>query len=137
MKYAWQTSIGIGTIVAIAAGLFILQEGKEGPRQGETASLMLPDLSPEQQTGRALFDANCTECHGQNALGSVRGPSLLHRIYEPSHHSDLAFLLAVRKGVRAHHWKYGNMPTIDGISDNEVVQITAYVRALQRANGIN
>ena len=137
MKYAWQTSIGIGTIVAIAAGLFILQEGKEGPRQGETAALMLPDLSPEQQTSRALFDANCTECHGQNALGSVRGPSLLHRIYEPSHHSDLAFLLAVRKGVRAHHWKYGNMPAIDGISDNEVVQITAYVRALQRANGIN
>ena len=137
MKYAWQTSIGIGTIVAIAAGWFILQEGKEGPRQGEAASLMLPDLSPQQQTGRALFDANCTECHGQNALGSVRGPSLLHRIYEPSHHSDLAFLLAVRKGVRAHHWKYGNMPAIDGISDNEVVQITAYVRALQRANGIN
>ena len=137
MKNAWQTSIGIGTIVAIAAGWFILQEGKEGPRQGEAASLMLPDLSPQQQTGRALFDANCTECHGQNALGSVRGPSLLHRIYEPSHHSDLAFLLAVRKGVRAHHWKYGNMPAIDGISDNEVVQITAYVRALQRANGIN
>ena len=137
MKNAWQTSIGIGTIVAIAAGWFILQEGKEGPRQGEAASLMLPDLSPQQQTGRALFDANCTECHGQNALGSVRGPSLLHRIYEPSHHSDLAFLLAVRKGVRAHHWKYGNMPAIDGIADNEVVQITAYVRALQRANGIN
>ena len=137
MKCAWQTSIGIGTIVAIAAGWFILQEGKEGPRQGETAALMLPDLSPEQQTGRALFDANCTACHGQNALGSDRGPPLLHRIYEPSHHSDLAFLLAVRKGVRAHHWKYGNMPAIDGISDNEVVQITAYVRALQRANGIN
>ena len=61
----------------------------------------------------------------------------MHRIYEPSHHSDSAFLLAIRKGVRAHHWKYGNMPAIDGISDNEVVQITAYVRALQRANGIN
>ena len=137
MKNAWQTFIGIGTIVAIAAGWFILQEGKEGPRQGEAASLMLPDLSPQQQTGRALFDANCTACHGQNALGSDRGPPLLHRIYEPSHHSDLAFLLAVRKGVRAHHWKYGNMPAIDGISDNEVVQITAYVRALQRANGIN
>ena len=118
-------------------GVVILQEGKEGPRQGETAALTLPDLSPEQQTGRALFDANCTECHGQNALGSDRGPPLLHRIYEPSHHSDSAFLLAVRKGVRAHHWKYGNMPAIDGISDNEVVQITAYVRALQRANGIN
>ena len=137
MKNAWQTSIGIGTIVAIAAGWFILQEGKEGPRQGEAASLMLPDLSPQQHTGRALFDANCTACHGQNALGSDRGPPLLHRIYEPSHHSDSAFLLAVRKGVRAHHWKYGNMPAIDGISDNEVVQITAYVRALQRANGIN
>ena len=137
MKYAWQTLVGIGTIVAIATGWFILLEGKEGPRQGETASLTLPDLSPEQHTGRALFDANCTGCHGQNAVGSDRGPPLLHRIYEPSHHSDLAFLLAVRKGIRAHHWKYGNMPAIDGIADKEVVQITAYVRALQRANGIN
>ena len=137
MKNAWQTSIGIGTIVAIAAGWFILQEGKEGPRQGEAASLMLPDLSPQQQTGRALFDANCTECHGQNALGSDRGPPLMHRIYEPSHHSDLAFLLAVRKGIRAHHWKYGNMPAIDGVSDDEPVQIIAYVRDLQHAKAIN
>ena len=98
---------------------------------------MLPDLSPQQQTGRALFDANCTACHGQNAVGSDRGPPLLHRIYERSHHSDLAFLLAVRKGIRAHHWKYGNMPTVDGVSDDESVQIIAYLRDFQHAKGIN
>ena len=67
MKYSWQTSIGIGTIVAIAAGWFILHEGKEGPRQAEAASLMLPDLSPQQQTGRG------------GTLGPLRDTILMNR----------------------------------------------------------
>jgi len=97
----------------------------------------VPDLTSEQEAGRVLFDANCATCHGPNASGSYQGPPLVHRIYEPSHHGDMAFLLAARQGVRAHHWRFGNMPAIDGVSEDEVVQITAYVRALQRANGIN
>jgi len=43
----------------------------------------------------------------------------------------------VRNGVRAHHWKFGSMPPVDGITDAEDGTIVAYVRALQRANGIN
>jgi len=64
-------------------------------------------------------------------------PPLVHKIYEPNHHGDMAFLMAARNGVRAHHWKFGNMPPVEGITDAEVITIVAYVRALQRANGIN
>jgi hypothetical protein len=38
--------------------------------------------------------------------------------------------------VRAHHWRFGNMPPVDGVNRAEVEKIVAYVRALQRANGI-
>ena len=53
-----------------------------------------------------------------------------------AHHGDAAFLLAVRNGVRAHHWRFGDMPPQPGLTGAEVAAITAYVRELQRANGI-
>jgi mono/diheme cytochrome c family protein len=100
------------------------------------AAPTVPELTVEETAGRALFDANCAVCHGANAAGSDRGPPLVHRIYEPSHHADLSFVLAVRKGVRAHHWRFGDMPAVAGVTEAEAIRITAYVRALQRANGI-
>ncbi len=59
-------------------------------------------------------------------------PPLVHKIYEPGHHADGAFLLAVSRGVRAHHWPFGDMPPVDGVSQEDVQKIVAYVRALQR-----
>ena len=131
------TYAGIALVAALGAGAYaLLGESDDQAPTGATA-LVVPVLTSEQEAGRVLFDANCATCHGPNASGSDQGPPLVHRIYEPSHHGDLAFLLAARQGVRAHHWRFGNMPAIDGVSEDEVVQITAYVRALQRANGIN
>ena len=70
------------------------------------------------------------------AAGSDKGPPLVHKIYEPSHHGEESFYLAVRQGVRSHHWPFGDMPPVDGLSDDEVGRIIAYVRELQRAAGI-
>lgn len=64
------------------------------------------------------------------------GPPLVHKIYEPSHHGDAAFQVAAAQGVRAHHWRFGNMPPQDGVTAGDVTAIIAYVRELQRANGI-
>jgi mono/diheme cytochrome c family protein len=72
----------------------------------------LPDPTPQQEGGRALFETNCAVCHGENAAGSDQGPTLVHRIYEPSHHGDMAIMLAARQGVRAHHWLFGNTPAV-------------------------
>ncbi|HSM43242.1 MAG TPA: c-type cytochrome [Afifellaceae bacterium] len=93
-------------------------------------------LSATAQDGKILFDRNCAECHGENAAGSEKGPPLVHKIYEPSHHGDAAFYLAARNGVRAHHWPFGDMPPRPEVSDPEMAAIVAYVREFQQANGI-
>ncbi|MBW3098981.1 cytochrome c [Pseudohoeflea sp. DP4N28-3] len=97
----------------------------------------VPELSEQAEAGRALFDANCAACHGKNAAGQDGvAPPLVHKVYEPNHHSDMAFQLAAKSGVRAHHWRFGNMPPVEGVSEDEVNLIIEYVRSLQRANGI-
>lgn len=125
-----------GLAVAGAVGWTLVSSDGDDASGPDLASLNLPDLTPEQDDGRVLFDLNCAACHGENASGSDQGPPLVHRIYEPSHHGDMAFVLAAKQGVRAHHWRFGNMPAVTGVSDEDVLLITGYVRALQRANGI-
>ncbi|MCC0029757.1 MAG: cytochrome c [Brucellaceae bacterium] len=101
------------------------------------AEVRVPTLSATATAGEAVFDANCAACHGDNAAGrDGAGPPLVHKIYEPNHHSDAAFFLAARQGVRSHHWPFGNMPPVEGVSDDDVALIVAYVRELQRANGV-
>lgn len=96
----------------------------------------IPELSAAAQAGKRAFDLSCARCHGENAGGSAAGPPLVHRTYQAAHHADVAFELAVRRGVRAHHWRFGDMPPEPGVTPVEVAQITRYVRELQRANGI-
>lgn len=95
------------------------------------------ELSPDAQAGKRAFDAKCARCHGANAAGQNGvAPPLVHKIYEPSHHSDMAFVLAAKNGVRSHHWSFGDMPPIEGLTDADVKMIARYVRELQAANGI-
>lgn len=90
----------------------------------------------EYVAGEQLFDANCSVCHGQRAVGTQQGPPLVHVIYESSHHSDVAFYRAAQIGVRAHHWNFGDMSPVAGTSQDDVRQIVSYVRWLQREAGI-
>jgi len=129
---------GLGSVALVALAVWYSQRpAADASGKIDLATLAIPDLTEDQTTGKMLFDGNCAACHGENAAGSDQGPPLVHRIYEPGHHGDMAFALAAAQGVRAHHWRFGNMPAIEGVSKEDVVQITAYVRALQRANGIN
>lgn len=102
-------------------------------------NVVVPEtLSANARIGRTAFEAKCAACHGVNAAGQDGvAPPLVHKIYEPSHHGDAAFLLAAKNGVRAHHWRFGNMPPVEGVTDGDVKMIVAYVRELQRANGID
>ena len=91
---------------------------------------------PEHRGGEEAYRRHCAGCHGPSAAGTTRGPPLAHRYYEPSHHADASFLLAVRNGVAAHHWRFGDMPPQPQVGDDEVKAITAYVRWVQREVGI-
>ena len=95
-----------------------------------------PALSDSAQADEELFNANCSLCHGVYAAGTRQGPPLVNKVYKPGHHSDFSIRTAVRQGVRQHHWSFGDMPPIAGISVDEVEKIICYVRELQRANDI-
>ena len=102
----------------------------------ESVSVTRPPLSDAARAGEALFNANCSLCHGVNAAGTRQGPPLVDKIYGPGHHSDFSFRNAIRQGVQQHHWSFGNMPPVSGVLPDEVEQIICYVREMQRANGI-
>lgn len=98
--------------------------------------VVVPKLSALAARGKFAFDANCASCHGANAAGTDNGPPFVHDIYNPGHHSDRAFYLAARQGVRRHHWPFGDMPPQPQVTDEELAAIVRYVRELQEANGI-
>jgi mono/diheme cytochrome c family protein len=90
----------------------------------------------ELSAGETAYTANCATCHGERGLGTERGPPFINIIYEPAHHADIAFTMAAERGVQAHHWNFGNMPPVPAVSTEQVAQIVAYIRYLQRQVGI-
>jgi len=104
-----------------------------------STNVLLPGtLSQNAQIGKLAFEAKCTSCHGTNAAGRDGvAPPLVHIIYEPNHHGDESIQRAVAMGVQAHHWSFGNMPAVEGLTRGDVKMIIKYIRELQRENGIN
>lgn len=130
--------------VAAAAGFYFFIPGAEQASapalEGDAlvAVTMPTELSGQATLGQNAFNGVCAKCHGQNGVGRKgMGPPLIHKIYEPSHHGDAAFQLAVQNGVRAHHWQFGNMPPQTGLTPSDIANIVAFVREVQRENGIN
>lgn len=140
-----RTAVTVIVAVLIAiAGWFALrpdpasQTASANLPEGALVEVKVPELVGDAVVGKTVFDAKCSSCHGTNAAGrDGAGPPLVHKIYEPSHHGDGAFVNAAQNGVQSHHWRFGNMPPVEGVSAGEVKLVVAYIRQLQRANGIN
>jgi mono/diheme cytochrome c family protein len=126
--------LAILVVALAAAGAWFLGDASE--REGIVA-VTVPELSSEAERGRQAFAEDCSACHGAVAEGSDLGPPLVHPIYRPAHHADFAFVRVIAQGVRAHHWGFGDMPPTPSVSSEAVPEIIAYVRELQRANGID
>lgn len=138
--------IVIGACAAAAIAAFTFQQSKppnEGTQvasapSGAMVDVQLPQLEGNALIGQRIFESACAACHGTDAAGTEGvAPPLIHKIYEPSHHGDEAFQRAAALGVKAHHWRFGDMPTIEGLTRGDVTMIVTYIRELQRANGIN
>lgn len=130
----------LAALVVVVLAVYYQNAGETRtvPVDGQAmVDVTVPALNAEAQDGEVLFGENCASCHGNNAAGQEGvAPPLVHKIYEPNHHADGAFLLAVSRGVRAHHWPFGDMPPVEGLTRRDVAQIVIYVRTLQTANGI-
>lgn len=128
-------------IVIGVAAFFVFRAFQTSDETGGTgtalADVIVPQLTGIAAEGEIAFNDNCAACHGKNAAGQDGvAPPLVHIIYEPNHHGDMSFVVAVKRGVRQHHWPFGNMAPVEGVTDDEITNIIAYVRTLQRANGI-
>lgn len=97
------------------------------------------DIEPQDAqlvaVGGELYASNCAECHGDDLRGTDAGPSHLSQVYVPGHHSDGAFQVAVLAGSPQHHWDFGPMPPIEGLTDSDIEAIVAFVRERQRTEG--
>ena len=130
---------GVGYAMWPAAPQTAMTDTNDSMKNGVLANVLLPEtLSQDAQIGQLGFEAKCAACHGLNAAGQDGvAPPLVHIVYEPSHHGDEAFQRAAAMGVRGHHWPFGDMPAVEGVTRGDVTMIIAYIRELQRANGIN
>lgn len=139
--------IALGAVVAVAAvaayvalnPATVVETASTLPKSGkDIVAITVPEVSGNAAIGKNIFNNICAACHGVNGVGvEGSGPPLIHKIYEPGHHADESFQRAVALGVRSHHWRFGDMPPVEGLTRGDVNMIIDYIRAVQRANGIN
>ncbi len=108
------------------------------PESSAMVAIQMPPIEGNAAIGQRIFESACVACHGTNAVGVAgAGPPLIHVIYEPSHHADESFQRAVAMGVRSHHWRFGDMSPVTGLTREDVAMVIAYIREIQQANGIH
>ena len=104
-----------------------------------TASCSGDDSSPsasESGAGAELYAQSCASCHGSDLRGTDVGPPHLSQVYAPDHHPDESFRAAITQGTRAHHWDFGDMAPVEGLTDEEIDQVIAFVREQQEIHGL-
>lgn len=134
-NYTW---IAIGSLVVFMVVAVVVFGGSEPDSDGEgvDAGTGIAVQDPELvAAGEELYQASCAACHGADLRGTETGPSQLSIVYEPNHHGDGAWYLAARTGVKQHHWPFGDMAPVPGLSDDDLEAIVAYVRENQRIFG--
>lgn len=122
----WTIFASTVTAMLLLAAACGSDDGNEGAEPG----------SEQTAQGEELYQANCASCHGTDLRGTNKGPSHLSIVYEPGHHGDDAFRSAVANGVGQHHWPFGDMEPVPGLSDSDVDDIIAYVREVQEREGL-
>ena len=86
--------------------------------------------------GQVLYEKYCSSCHGMQLDGSDKGPPLVHPYYKPSHHGDNAFYRAALNGVKQHHWNFGNMPPVAGMTPGKMDSVLPYIRYYQQQKNL-
>lgn len=80
------------------------------------------------QAGRLLFEEHCAECHGNDAQGKKKRPSLrTPRILAEATEGDVHWLLVngnIRRG----------MPSWSKLPDQQLWQIVSYLKSLKTEN---
>ncbi len=136
MKKFLVPMITAGVVLAVVA--IVALGGNSSPRDPMTGQSGF-DI-PVQDTalvaeGEVLYRASCAACHGIDLRGTAVGPSQLSVVYQPGHHSNESYISAAFNGVPAHHWEFGDMAPMPGLTQDDMDRIIAYIRENQRIEG--
>lgn len=132
--HAARWTLGRSLAVLVAFGIVVAACSSNGGSEYDATGIPVQDAELVAQ-GEPLYQASCASCHGADLRGTDQGPSHLSIVYEPNHHGDGAFILAALRGVPQHHWPYGDMEPVPGLSEEDLEAIVAYVREQQRLHG--
>lgn len=126
---------GIGVLVVVALVVAVVMTGGSDSDTGSDSGGSAATQG-DPVAGEVVFAGTCAACHGTDGTGTDVGPPLVHEYYRPGHHSDASVALAVLHGVQPHHWNFGTMPPQPDLSDQDILDVTAYIRQVQEEAGI-
>lgn len=92
--------------------------------------------APAGDLGAQVYASSCASCHGADLRGTDKGPSQLSIVYEPNHHTDDSFRSAIANGAPQHHWSFGDMPPVEGLTNAEVEAVIGFIRSEQERQGL-
>ncbi|HEY9080618.1 cytochrome c [Magnetovibrio sp.] len=102
------------------------------------ASVTIPPLSEAAQRGREVFAQSCQECHGVDGAGGTRtGPPLIHPMYRENLYPDYVLKKVLREGKREKNWRFGPMEPVKNITEQQIDDVTLFIRTVQNASGID
>ena len=102
------------------------------------ASVTIPPLSEAGLRGRAVFAKSCQECHGVDGAGGTRtGPPLIHPMYRENLYPNFVLKNVIRDGKREKNWRFGPMEALKDLDEQQVDDVTVFIRAAQVASGID
>jgi mono/diheme cytochrome c family protein len=112
--------VSAAVLMAVAGGDWLA----EVPARDREKANPLRDQPQAIQAGRLLFADHCAQCHGENAQGTKKRPSLrTARIQSQASEGALHWLL-VNGNVRH------GMPSWSRLPDQRLWQLISYVRSL-------
>jgi PQQ-dependent dehydrogenase (methanol/ethanol family) len=90
-------------------------------------AMKIDDAPAAQPAMPPVFTSNCSLCHGDDALGTDRGPNLV-REEDLGRMSDAGIADIIRKGRRG-------MPAFSALPPEQIDTLTRYLRELNPVNG--
>ena len=117
------------TALVVAAVLVVGCADSAAPDESEVEAAEAGDL------GAQVYANSCASCHGADLRGTDKGPSQLSIVYEPNHHPDDAYRSAIANGAPEHHWTFGDMAPVDGLTSEEVEAVIDFIRSEQQRQG--
>ena len=131
-------ALAVTGILAAPVALYLtVGGGEENTRTAGSSGFTIPSLSTQALDGKGLFSEKCGDCHGAYGEGSDNGPALIHALYDKTIFPDQAVRRAIVEGAVARNWPFGDMPPVEGLGEQEIDGLIAFLREVQAANDTN